>query len=75
MTISNQDPTGDLIIKRNSARCNACNCEVQSYDVNDVRHCYCGNIYVEGGYHYLSHGWAMKEYYENTSVTVDRSKD
>src|SRR5688572_19181370 len=75
MTFEDQDPIGDLIIKRNSAKCGLCNVEVTSKHVHDFRWCDCGNVSVDGGYHYLNHGWRDGNYYTNTSVTVDRSKD
>jgi hypothetical protein len=75
MTTSNQDTTGDLIIKRNSAWCSRCNIEVVSRHVHDFRRCPCLNVSVDGGLHYLNHGWVDREYYTNTSVTVDRSKE
>jgi uncharacterized C2H2 Zn-finger protein len=73
--INDADRTGDLVIIRNSAKCGMCHVEVVSRDVHDFVRCPCGNIYVDGGKHYLRRGWKDGEFFEDTSITIDRSKE
>lgn len=45
------------VIVRNSARCLACNDEIESTHRHDFVTCSCGAIFVDGGTAYLRRGW------------------
>jgi len=55
-------------IIRNSAKCFACNEEVESKHRHDFRWCKCQNIAVDGGKDYCKRSFANKGKWEDTSI-------
>ena len=58
-------------ILRNSAKCLKCGDELESTYCHDFKECTCGNIFVDGGYDYVRHGWAQLELYQDTTEYND----
>lgn len=64
---------GSAILK-NSAKCLKCNVEIESVFQHDFVSCPCNDVFVDGGFTYIRHGWKNKENYENTSVTCHKEE-
>lgn len=52
------------MITVNRARCDECGDILESRDVHDFQVCSCGNLFVDGGTHYLRRGWRSENWTE-----------
>lgn len=57
-----------MSVLRNAARCLKCDSMIESKNRHDFKECFCGNVFVDGGFDYIRHGVVNKNLYQDLSI-------